>query len=226
MRVETNAACALRWAATGIACFPMLGCIVEESRCGENQVELSGGYTACGCAPGFVKRGLSCEACPPDQHEVNGACECMAGFAMAADGACVESALGRACSAEQPCAGDYPFCATVDGESYCTTQGCPVSGCPTDYKCTTEDSASFCRKVSGLGKPCTSPMDCAGTEATYCEIVFVNRCIVNGCLGDPLKCPSGYSCCDYTSSLSTSLCVRDDFLMDGLCVGGMPPVGR
>jgi len=223
---------AVRWrsASIVIAVHLLVGCIIEDSRCGNNQVEAQGGYSLCDCEPGFVRKGPLCEPCSANQQAVNGACVCLAGFAVSADGGTCEpvvgSYAGKPCSETDACSGDFPNCVTTSGESYCTTQGCPSVGCPAGYRCQTDPTASYCRKVTGLLKPCATGADCVGTESTYCETLFVKACVVQGCLQDQTVCPSDSVCCDLTEVIQTSLCVRSDLLNDGLCIGGKPPVGK
>jgi hypothetical protein len=50
-----------------------------------------------------------------------------------------------------------------------------------------------------MTKPCTSEADCAGTEATYCDIFVSRSCLVQGCSLDPDNCFEGWECCDLSA---------------------------
>jgi hypothetical protein len=222
-----------RWSLTSwaVPIMTLAGCIIEDSRCGEHQVALAGSMSACVCEPGFVKsaRGYGCEPCGANEVASNDVCTCAPGFQRSAEGSCLEQAgshLGQACSPDEPCSGDYPFCATDNGESYCTQQGCASNAtCPNSYLCELGSAPSFCKKTSGLLKTCTGDADCAGTHATYCEAIQSNRCIVQDCATNPSACPSGWACCDLRSVLQRSLCVPSDALQNGVCFDGKAPVG-
>ena len=77
---------------------------------------------------------------------------------------------------------------------------------------------------TGLGDSCTTQADCAGKEASYCEVLAAHVCLVNDCASNTAGCPSGFVCCDLTTFVGTSLCVIESFLSGGTCPGGSAPV--
>lgn len=59
----------------------------------------------------------------------------------------------------------------------------------------------------GLGKPCSSSSDCAGTEATFCDLVVTRSCVVEGCSLAANDCFTGYACCDLSKyGLAKTIC--------------------
>lgn len=205
------------------------GCIVGDDKCGANQ-ELTDGRI-CVCAEGSVPdpRGYGCRKCGEHEEAVSGQCRCAPGYAAPSEGMPCEEVTGGVagapCSADMPCAEPYPYCATVDGESFCTSQGCAVnSDCPPAWMCDTPGPDGFCRVPRGLGQPCASPADCADGDATFCETFVTQTCIVQNCLRDPGVCPSGNVCCDLSTLTGASLCTPTGVLMGGLCPDGKAPV--
>lgn len=61
----------------------------------------------------------------------------------------------------------------------------------------------------GLGDPCTGPDDCAGTDATYCDTIVTQTCLVENCNVDNDDCYTGYQCCDLTMFQLPTLCVPE-----------------
>lgn len=60
----------------------------------------------------------------------------------------------------------------------------------------------------GLGTPCTSNADCAGTEATFCDMLITGGCLVEGCALDGTDCAVGYECQDLsTFGAAGTVCV-------------------
>lgn len=209
------------------------GCLVSGDRCDANQVELKGDSFGCVCAEGAVPdpRGYGCVKCGENEEAVAEKCECKMGFHKPSpDKPCEESTggvLGAECSDTLPCADPYPYCASSGSESFCTTQGCTGSEeCETGWRCNTPGAAGFCEQPAGLGKACTSPADCAGTEATFCESFVTRTCIIEKCVEDPAVCPGGNVCCDMTALIGTSVCTPSSLLMGGMCADGKPPVSQ
>jgi hypothetical protein len=180
--------------------------------CAANEVP---GPTDCVCAPGYARTNATtpCVAC--GENEVSGAsgCECAKGFGRPATGqACVSceetpsacepasSGQGVACDPQSnPCTDStHNYCYVPKGKAgYCTQECATDDECTGGYACDTKVSPSVCRKPpEGLGKPCTSNDDCAGTEATFCDMVVTKACAVQGCSLSPDDCYSGYTCCD------------------------------
>jgi hypothetical protein len=54
-------------------------------------------------------------------------------------------------------------------------------------------------RPTGEGQPCASEADCAGFEASFCEIYVSRTCLVSGCSLSPDSCPAGEECCDVTA---------------------------
>lgn len=182
--------------------------------CGLNEVP---GASGCVCKAGYGRAAAAdaCVACGINEVTgTTGACECAPGYARAsAQAACAltSAAPGAACDAvASPCGGDtFKYCYAFAGtKGYCTTEGCTrVTDCPTGYACNLSGATSFCQKV-GLGLACNSSSDCAGTEATYCDSTASRVCLIQGCNLTADNCPTGYECCDMsTSGLSQPLCV-------------------
>jgi hypothetical protein len=92
----------------------------------------------------------------------------------------------------------YNHCAAA---GYCTTSGCTGAGdCTGGYACDVSGTPAYCRRPPmGIGKTCTSNADCAGSEATFCDMFGGNKCIVEGCSLSPDSCFPGTECCDLTA---------------------------
>jgi hypothetical protein len=52
---------------------------------------------------------------------------------------------------------------------------------------------------SGQDMPCSSEADCAGTDATFCETLQSNVCLVQGCAVGDSSCAPGRECCDLSA---------------------------
>ncbi len=111
--------------------------------------------------------------------------------------------LGADCSVDEPCQdSSYPHCQLVDGTSgYCTISDCTsTADCEGGYVCDLSASPSYCKRPPlGAGMPCTSNDDCAGTDATYCDIFVSMTCLVENCSLDPNDCFEGSECCDLSA---------------------------
>ena len=62
-------------------------------------------------------------------------------------------------------------------------------------------------KPLGEDQPCGSAADCAGFEATFCDIFVTGTCLVSGCSVAPDSCSAGKECCDLTAFGLPSLCI-------------------
>ena len=129
-------------------------------------------------------------------------------------------ALGLACGSDQDCTdATFNTCHLLDGGSgYCTNVGCAEGECTGDYACDTVATPTYCaRPPDGAGKSCMSDADCAGTEATWCDIYTSHVCYVEGCAVDGNDCP-GKECCDLAIAsgglLKKTICVDS-----GTCKG-------
>jgi hypothetical protein len=80
------------------------------------------------------------------------------------------------------------------------------SGC---FPCTANDTRSACQSgPTGFGTPCTSDADCQGFQASHCETLQANVCVVAGCQTSPDDCTGGQSCCDLNGlGIPLTLCL-------------------
>ena len=207
-----------------LAALALLGlvagaCVYDsDDRCGPHQVLYND--QRCVCEPGAALTPTGCVLCV--ENEVPGTsgagCECAPGFSRPAAGmACeaVPAGLGTACSTAAPivpCSDPvYSHCeADASGAGYCTSTGCTSpADCTGGYACNTSGATSFCQRPPvGLGKACTTPDDCAGTEATFCDTFQTHSCQVQGCSLAPNNCFSGFECCDLSAfGLPQPLCI-------------------
>lgn len=139
-------------------------------------------------------------------HEAeSGACVCPAGF----------SPSGTVCVADQRTPSESPAAETdCDAGSACECQSSP--DCPHGELCDTFGSGRCAPAPSGLGNACSASADCAGGEATFCDLFASRTCQVQGCLELAGVCPGDYICCNY-AILSTSLCIPANSAPDGAC---------
>lgn len=211
-----------RHRASGVAAVWLLaqavpGCLYDpDEPCGEG-MEVYGDKARCVCPAGTVYTSTGCVAC--GEHEVATAsgCACEDGYSRpTADEACAltPDGLGEACDPAAPaCPAPYDHCEPVDDSGYCTTSDCATSDdCKGGYACNAD---SVCqRPPNGLGKPCTTPAECEGTEATFCDTFIAHSCQVQGCQLDPDDCFVGYECCDLSMfGLPQPLCVPQGMCM-------------
>ena len=176
-----------------------------ERECGEGQGYVDG---QCVCPAGYRMDGDECIACGPnmvvsDQNK----CVCAPGFDREDnDEPCVALA-------PEPCEGDD---CEVGGDS-CTES----SQCPSGQYCDMTASPTACKAIpTGEGTPCSSDADCAGLDASYCELAVSQTCLVQGC--DPAflnSCSDDYICCDFTTYGWGTLCVSKA-ASGGTCSGG------
>ncbi|HKO51129.1 MAG TPA: hypothetical protein VJV79_25645 [Polyangiaceae bacterium] len=141
-------------------------------------------------------------------------CVCDATSTMNAAGVCEPAVvgLGAACDASTPCGDpEFNYCeAGADGKGYCTKTGCASpEECKDGYACDASVTPSVCRRPpAGLGMSCTADVDCAGTEATYCDTFQSHSCLVQGCSLTPDNCFVGWECCDLSSfGVPQPLCI-------------------
>lgn len=184
--------------------------------CGANEVPGTG---ACICKVGYGRTSPTAACAPCGENEVTdaaGTCACKPGFARATpQDACaaMTSGPGASCDTQSSACSDatYNVChATAGTQGYCTNQGCASSAdCTTGFTCDLAASPSFCsRPPTGLGKTCTTDADCAGNDATYCDLVKTKGCLVQGCSLSPDNCSEGYECCDLSAyGIQKPLCV-------------------
>jgi hypothetical protein len=195
----------------GVLGASQAGCLYDsEKPCGDD-FAVYGDNIRCVCPEGTAYTATGCVAC--GENEVAGAtgCVCKDGYSRPTpDAACAEtpSGLGADCDPEAPaCEAPYDHCEPAAGGGYCTTSDCTTGAdCEGGYVCS---EASVCQRPPvGLGTPCTGPADCAGTEATFCDMFVTHACQVQGCQLEPNNCFSGYECCDLSGfGVPEPLCV-------------------
>lgn len=182
-------------------------------RCGPHQTEID--KDRCICEMGYVPGTAGCIPCGEHETASNGACVCDAGYARPADGAAcapIPAELGTACDSDSaPCAaGPYPLCHVTEGTSgYCTNACRDAQDCDGGYKCHEAGSDSYCRRPPlGYGDSCQSDDDCAGGEATYCETLQSNLCLVPCAAGKTDGCFEDEVCCNFV--VFEPICVPND----------------
>ncbi len=212
-----------RWHWMGLAalCSPVSfafpACVYDSSeRCGEHQVYVreAGGVAVCVCDDQSASVGGVCVPCGEGEVVGPSGCECAPGSARGSENgpcvACGENEVagesGCECaegfertSPEEPCeasSGD-----DAPGDDDAGGQNCESDAdCNEGDACDLTASPAVCVvRPEGLGMSCTSNDDCAGTEATFCDMVVTKACTVSGCTLDPNDCFPGYTCCDLSS---------------------------
>jgi hypothetical protein len=196
--------------ATGL--FP--ACLYDPNdRCGPNQVSVDN--DRCECIDGFVPGLSGCVACGDHELESAGSCVCADGYARANDAAAcqpIPESLGTACDLESaPCAaGAYPLChLTEAGIGYCTSSCSDDADCDGGYKCHIDGAASYCRRPPlGYGDHCSADAECAAGEATFCETIQSQLCLVPCTAASGEVCFEGEVCCDF--ALFRPICVPEN----------------
>ncbi|HEY3494328.1 MAG TPA: hypothetical protein VGK73_06570 [Polyangiaceae bacterium] len=201
----------------GVIAAAPLGCVYDaDDPCGPNQ-EIYGDGLRCVCVAGAALTPTGCVMCGANEVAGATACECAPGYGRPADGgACEEipsSGQGADCDDATPCLDPLASHCEMDdaGTGYCTTTDCTETPCTGGYACDESASPTVClRPPLGQSMSCTSDADCAGTEATFCDLVESDSCLVEGCSISPDDCFIGWSCCDLTSlGLAKTICVPD-----------------
>lgn len=202
-------------ALAGLAASASAACTLDpDDRCGPNQVSY-GDNERCVCAPGFAydPATTTCIACRENEISSPGGCVCKEGFVRSVLGFCEEApmGLGVECDATTPCTDPaFSHCEPAGDSGYCTNIGCTSSAdCSGGYACDLGVTPSVCRRPPiGLSMPCSGPADCAGTEATYCDLFVSMSCLVEGCTVSPNDCFEGWDCCDLsTFGIPKPICV-------------------
>jgi hypothetical protein len=178
-------------------------CVYDgDQRCGPHQQLID--KDRCICEKDYVPGASGCVPCGALESAVNGECVCVKGYARPEDGAACEpipAALGAACDTEgAPCAaGPYPLCHVTEGTSgYCTNACNAGEACTGGYKCHEDGADSYCRRPPvGHGDTCASSDDCAGGEATFCETIQSNLCLVPCAAGKTDVCFEDELCCNF-----------------------------
>jgi len=192
------------------------GCTYDPNqRCDENQA-LSSDGRQCICVPGAAMTAHGCTLCGANEIPGNGICDCAPGYSRPMPSAACQAApaaLGLACdTASAPCTDPaYTTCHVTSGTTgYCTSAGCTTSSdCSGGYACDTTTPPTFCKRPPvGAGQACQSNAECAGTEATYCDLTVSHQCLVQGCTVTPDNCFSGTVCCDLSKfGVAQPICV-------------------
>lgn len=196
---------------TGLASLWASACVYDpDERCGPRQVLIDN--DRCVCEAGFVPGEGGCVTCGENEQESGGECLCVEGYARPAEGAACEEIpdqLGLACDADsEPCAeGEYSLCHVTEGTSgYCTSACSSDDDCSGGYRCHEAGADSYCRRPPlGYLDDCKSDADCADGEATYCETLQENKCLVPCSAGNTDVCFEGEVCCNYV--IFTPICV-------------------
>jgi hypothetical protein len=202
------------------------GCVYDSSeRCSPHQVEINN--DRCTCEAGYVPGDAGCVPCAENEEERSGACVCSEGYARASDDAACEpipGGLGVECETSESCGADYPVChLTENNGGYCTTIGCGSSDdCEAGYMCQSDGDISYCRRPPlGYGKTCDSQADCADGEATFCEVLQSNVCIVPCTAETTDVCFQGEVCCDFSLFKAGTVCTPTAACMaPGIPLGG------
>jgi hypothetical protein len=202
----------------GLALVAAGSCVYDgDHRCGPHQVLNTDDLELCVCDEHSAATADGCVPCAA--HEVPGAtgCECETGYARPSPNKpCTKAETsgtgGTTSSGGQT--GTNSDAGTTSSAGEGGTTGGETSSCDSDDDCTDGDvcntklSPSVCvKRPEGLGKACTGNADCAGTEATFCDMIVTKACAVEGCSLDPDNCLPGYTCCDLSGfGIPTTLC--------------------
>jgi hypothetical protein len=194
-----------------------IGCVYDPNqRCDDNQV-LSPDGRQCMCVTGAAMTAHGCALCGANEVPGDGGCACAPGYTRPTPNAACQqapSALGMACdTSSAPCTDPtYATCHVTTGTAgYCTNAGCATSAdCTSGYACDTSAVPTYCKQPPvGAGLACQTNADCAGTEATYCDVMVTHQCHVQGCTLAPDNCFSGSECCDLTPfGIPLPICVQ------------------
>lgn len=230
MRSRTCDVLGLRLAAALVLAHAATSCIVSGDRCGANQVAFDDQVSICLCKPDYVTAsdGVGCVPCGENQTAVQNACVCKPGFSRpSASDVCKPEAQTATCTADADCAAATPYCARKGSEpGYCTRTDCTANAdCTVGWSCEQTPTTRYCaRPPTGFGLPCQSNADCAGFDASYCEVLSTHTCILAGCATRERTCPSEWTCCDYASLIGSpfSICASEVLLgQQGCPMGGM-----
>jgi hypothetical protein len=216
--------CARRASALGIlfGCLSLLGvssCLYDpDQRCDSDQRFDSGaGLCVCDAAQNRVMGDAGCVPCAEHEVAQNDVCTCTSGFTRpSGGGACTDfpPALGTECTKDADCPdATYDQCHSAgDGAEYCSNACSDDGACAGGYACDLAATPSYCRRPPvGQGKSCASDLDCAGTEATWCDTFVSHICIVQNCSLTKNDCFPGKECCDISvvslGTMKNPICV-------------------
>lgn len=190
----------IAWSAAVAGLF-LASCLVDpDNPCGDQLVEADNG--SCVCPDGQVVEEGHCVDCGTHELVEAGKCVCEVGYARGSASADCEPA---------------PEPEDCEDGSDCAEASCESSEvCPEGMLCDVYDTGQCVAEPDGLGMSCESDDDCAGTEATYCEVFSTLTCVIQGCAENSGICPGDMACCDF-AILGRSLCVGIADLTDGDC---------
>jgi hypothetical protein len=186
------------------------GCMYDASRpCGPN-MHFDDTLEACMCDDHAAPVDGGCQPCAADEVVVANACACPSGTSKDAANVCTTvPGLGDPCDATTPCDdATYSYCGMKDGATAgsCTNQCASNNDCIDSYTCATWLAQPYCMVFDGLGKPCTTQDDCAGSDATFCDTYISHTCVVANCTLTGNECPRGLTCCDLSNYGIENLC--------------------
>ncbi len=200
------------WAVLGLM---SPGCVLDtDDRCGPNQVSWEGNER-CVCAEGTAYTPTGCVPCGANEVASPAGCVCETGYGRSVPtDACapIPEGIGTPCTDSSSCLNPvFPHCQISPvGDGYCTTTGCTTAAdCTGGYACNLLAAQPYCqRPPSGAGLTCSAEADCAGNEATYCDLFVSMTCLVQGCSLQPDSCFPGSECCDLSNfGLPITLCI-------------------
>lgn len=193
-------------------------CLVDTSKvCGDNFVEAKDGTCVCP-EDQVVKAGKCAKADKPNKPAPSKDDETTSDQGADEDDEADDgppSTASDAAAANQDGAASNdagPVTEPTEAVPKCTSS----TECAEGELCDVHDRGQCQPAPEGLGSDCSSADDCAGTEATYCELFSTRTCQIEGCKELDGVCPGDMVCCEY-AVLSNSLCVTADSLMDGEC---------
>lgn len=178
-------------------------CVYDpDDRCGPDKTSIDN--DRCVCDEGLVPSDDGCVPCGENEEpNVVGECVCVDGYARtAATDLCepIPMTLGADCDTDDaPCEEPFSLCHVTEGTAgYCTEACSSDADCDGGYRCHLEGGSGYCRRRPlGYGESCQSDDDCAGGEATYCEVIRTNQCLVPCEAGKTDVCFEGEVCCNF-----------------------------
>lgn len=160
------------------------GCIIDtDDPCNEGQVVATDGSKLCICPESKVLTPAGCVVCGSNEVIRADSCNCLPGYERVTP--------EDECTALPPTPPPGDNDAGLGGDLNLTGGTTTLPG-------------------GGLGDSCTSPADCAGKDASFCESFSLMQCTVSGCDLANDNCPDTYVCCDLSSV----------GVMDPLCLPG------
>lgn len=166
----------------------VLSCSFDsDERCGPGQ-EYSEEFDLCLCASGYATSEDGCEKCGRNEEPGPVGCQCKAGYELDDD------ECKKLEDAADPADDAADADAAADDDALPAEAGTTDAGPGPDASAETVPDVPD--EIDGLGMACTMPEDCEGTDASYCDTLVTQGCLVSGCelAGD--DCPPGYGCQD------------------------------